>query len=530
MSKHHILVATDLTDDSLQRLQTADDVTFTTVTPSLKAIRPQLAEAHALITRDDVTIDSNLLNDAPQLRLLARVSTGLNGVDLETATTRGILVMNTPGVNATAAGEHTVALMLALSRRLMTAHNSLREGYWLLDRKRQVGVQLHGKTLGIIGYGRVGTIVAMRCLAFGMTVLAFDPYVREDQIDERVQLVGLKELLQRSDFVSLHVPATRETNQLVDAAFIEQMKAGARLINTSHGSVIHEDALANAIKQGRLAGAAVDVYSEEPPYNSPLIGLDNVIHTPRIGDNTIEASQDLSVKVVEQVLDALRDRDYRNVINLPLVPGMDYDTIRPYMHLAERIGLVQHTLARLPVQRVAIETQGSDLAGMIKALTVGVLKGLLTPVLGNSVSYINAPILATERGWQITQAKGLNIGEYSNTMICQITLEDGETITVTGTLLDKQEPHIVQINQYRMNFVPRGHLLLLGSYDKPGVIGRVGTLMANNNVNIASWHTGRAEPGGNTLTVITLDAPIPDDVFAELEKLDFVRHAHQVHI
>lgn len=531
MTQHYILVATDLTDESLKLLQEADDVHLTMVTPALAAVREKIPEAHALICREDLLVDRDLLERAPQIRMVARVTAGLSGVDIEYATSRGIIVMNTPGASAIAAGEHTLALMLALSRGLITAHNSLREGYWLLDRKQQAGTQLYRKTLGIIGMGRVGQIVAFRCLAFGMNVLAYDPYISEEKItDERIQLVSLKELLARSDFISLHVPATRETRHLVNQETIEQMKPGVRIINTAHGSIVDETALAGALKSRHVAGAAVDVYAEEPPYNSPLIGLPHVIHTPHIGDNTIEATQDLSLRVVEQVLDALRDKDYRNVVNMPLMPGLNYEAVRPYMYLGEAIGALHHTLARHRVRRVAVEVRGDDMNGLIRPMTVAILKGLISPVLGDKVSYINAPMLAAEFGWQTMQVKGLKTGEYSNIVTCQVTLEDGELITITGTLLDRKEPHIVQINEYRLNFVPAGYLVIMGSYDRPGVIGRVGTLLSSHNVNIASWHTGRAEPGGHTLTILTLDEEIPEAVFDELRQLDFVRHAHQVRI
>jgi D-3-phosphoglycerate dehydrogenase len=528
--RFNILIATDLTDEALRVLHDADDVDVNEVAPKTAIVRDNLDKAHALITRDEMRVDGPLLDHAPHLKIVARVSTGLNNVDIHDATSRGIMVMNTPGMSAIAAGEHTLALMLALSRRLTTAHNSLREGYWLLDRKQQAGTQLKDKVIGLIGLGRVGNVVAQRCLAFGMTVLAYDPYITESSADERVQLVGFNELLTRSDFVSLHVPLTGETRGLLDAEAIEQMKPGARLINTAHGLIMDENALATAIKEGHLAGAAVDVFNAEPPYNSPLVGMDSVVHTPHIGDNTVEATQDLSMRVVQQVLDALRARDYRNVINMPIMPGADYETVRPYMQMAERMGLIVHTLARVPVRRVAVEVHGDDTAGLIKPITVGVLEGLLRPILGEKVSAVNAPLLANERGWQVTQAKGLKASEYSNVVTAQITLEDNEDITITGTLLDRKEAHIVQINQYRMNFVPQGCLLLMGSYDKPGVIGRVGTLLSENQVNIASWHTGRAEPGGNTLTVLTLDEEVPEAVMDELLQLDFVRHAHQISI
>lgn len=531
MALYHILVATDLTEESIALLHAASDVELTIVPPKTAAVRAAIEKAHALITRDDFGVDADLLEHAPQLKLIARMSAGLNGIDIEAATARGMMVMNTPGVNAIAAGELTITFMLALSRKLIANHNSLKDGWWLLDRKRQAGTQLQGKTLGIIGLGRVGRIVAQRCLAFGMNILAYDPYISEDHIaDNRIVLVDFEELLEESDYISIHVASTRETQRLIDAAAIKLMKPGARLINTSHGSVIDEEALAQALKEGLLAGAAVDVFNAEPPYNSPLIGLDNVIHTPHIGDNTLEATQDLSLQIVQQTLDALHDEDYRNVVNLPVMPGVDYETIRPYMQLGECMGRLQHTLARTPVRRVAVELRGEEMNGLIKPLTVAILKGLLAPILGEHVSAVNAPLLAAERGWQVTQVKGLKTGDYSSLALCQITLEDGEEITIAGTLLDHKVPHIVQINNYRMNFVPEGYLLLMGSYDKPGVIGRVGTLMANSQVNIASWHTGRAEPGGSTLTVLTLDQPIPDEVMEELRRQDFVRHAHQIRI
>ncbi|MBZ0299394.1 MAG: phosphoglycerate dehydrogenase [Anaerolineae bacterium] len=531
MSAFHVLLATDLTEDGLTILKDAPDVTTNLVPPNLPAVRDALVSAHALIAREDVRIDPPLLDHAPNLKVIGRVGAGLGGIDMEAATGRGIIVTNTPGTNAIAAGELAISLMLALSRRIITAHNSLKEGYWLLDRRRQAGTQLDGKTIGLIGFGRVGRVVAQRCLAFGMTVLAYDPYVTEDQVsDKRVLLVGLSELLRRSDFISIHVAVTSETRGLFSADLVNRMKPGARLINTSHGSIWDEEAVAKAVKEGHLAGAGVDVYREEPPYNSPLVGMENVVHTPHIGDNTIEAAQDLSCQIVNQVLDALRGTDYRHVVNMPFMPGTPYEQTRPYMRLAECMGTVLHTLSRYPIRRVDVEYRGEEVDGMVKPLTVALLKGLLTPILGEKVNYINAPVLAAERGVQISQTKGLRTGDYANLVSCQITLEDGEEIVMAGTLLDHKEPYIVQINEYRMNFVPLGHLLIMGSYDQPGVIGRVGMLMANNQVNIASWQTGRAEPGGQTLTVLTLDEAIADMVLEELRQQDFVRHAHRLEI
>lgn len=529
MNLKKIVIATDLTDEGLALLHDRPDVEVQVVSPKLEAVREALHDAHALIARGEIPVNGDLLSHAPHLKVIGRVGASLNGIDIDAATARGVIVTHTPGVSAIAVGEHTLTLMLALSRRLTTSHASLRDGWWLLDRKRQAGAQLYGKTLGIVGLGRVGRVVAQRALAFGMQIIAFDPYLSEDHLeDTRIKLVGLRDLLQRSDFVSLHMPATPETRGMFDADLIQQMKPGARLINTAFGGAIDESAAAEAVKSGALGGVAVDVYSEEPPYNSPLIGLDNVIHTPHIAENTAEAAQNLSLQITQQVLDALHGTDYRNVVNLPFIPGINFETIRPYLVLAERIGTLLHVLARYPVRRVAVEYRGDETIGLVKPLTVALLKGLLSPALGETVSYVNAPVLAAERGIQVTQAKGLKTGQYTTQVSCQITLEDGEEILMSGTLLDRKDPHIVQINEYQLNFVPEGNLLLMGSSDQPGVIGRIGTLMADNDINIASWQTGRAEPGGPTLTVLTLDQVLPDSLMQTLCAVDFVRHAHQV--
>lgn len=529
MTEFNILIATELTDDAIALLQDADDVAFHIIDSALAIdVHSGLADAHGLIARDDIHIDSSLLDNAKNLKIIGRVGAGLSDLDIDAATERGVMVMNLPGVSAIAAGEHVIALMLALSRHLISAHNSLLDGSF--DCYSSLGIQLYGKTMGIIGLGHVGKTVAQRCLAFGMNVLACDPYLEEDQTgDDRITLVSQNELLARSDFVSPHVPETANTYHLLNEAAVARMKPGACLINIAQGSVLDETALAQALKTGHLAGAAVDVYSSDPPNLSPLIGLENVVHTPHIAENTVEAAQDLSCRIAGQVLDALRGIDYRNVVNMPFVPGVEFEHILPYMVLAERMGTVLHVLARHPVRKLAVEYRGEELTGLTKPLTVALLKGLLTPVLGNKINYVNAPILARENDVQVAQTKGLEVGHYSNLVSCKAQLLDGEEIAMAGTLFDNK-PHIVRVNEYGVDFVPEGHLLLMGSRDVPGVIGQVGMLLAENQVNIASWHTGRAEPGGNTLTVLTLDQPIPDAAFDGLCKLDFVRHARQTKI
>jgi D-3-phosphoglycerate dehydrogenase / 2-oxoglutarate reductase len=527
--KFVVYVTADLTEFSLKLLEEAEDVEIITTSPRSKFVRENLPKAHALIARDDVELNREIIELGENLRVIARVGAGLTGIDIDAATERGVLVMNTPGTTATAAGELTMLLMLAMSRKLPTVHNNIKAGWWLLDRKQQAGTQIYGKTLGLVGMGRVGRVVATRATAFGMDVLAYDPYVTEEQVsDLRVTLVSLNELLARSDYVSIHVPLTETTRDMFDADLIGTMKRGARIVNTSAGHIWDEGAVADALKSGHLSAVGVDTFAQEPPYNSPLVGLDNVVHTPHIADNTVEATQDISIQIVQQTLDALRGTDYRNTVNMPLMPGMRFEDVQPLLLLGEYMGKLQHALARSPIRRVEVETRGDEMDGMVKPLTVAILKGLLTPVLSQTVSYINAPVLAAERGIQVAQTKGLRAANYTNLLSCQVTWEDGTEIVMSGTLLDRSEPHIVQIDQYAINFVPRGRLLVMGSYDKPGVIGRIGTLLAQNEVNIASWYTGRAAPGGNTLTVLGLDGPISDVLMDELRALDFVRHAVQV--
>jgi D-3-phosphoglycerate dehydrogenase / 2-oxoglutarate reductase len=523
-AKHTVLIATSLADEALSFLHHAPDADVRIINPA--ALPTHIGEADALIIRDDITVDAALLAQGAKLKVIGRAAVSLAGIDLEAATARGIMVMNTPGANSIATAEHTFAMMLALCRRVIPAHLTLERGSW--TRGAYTGIELYGKTLGLIGLGRVGRRVAERAITFGMDVIAYDPYVAEMQItDMRVKLVGFEELLSRSDIISIHCALTPETLHILDEEAFVRVKPGVRIINAAYGSAIDEVALAEALRSGRVAGAALDVFETEPPSPS-LIGLPNMVHTPHMGDSTIEAQRDVSMQIVTQVMDALRGDDYRNAVNMPFMPGRAFESMSPYLRLAERIGALQHHLARGRIRRVAVEYKGDELDGMVKPLTVALLRGMLQPVLGDSVNYINAPLVAMERGIHVTQTKGLDVADYSNLVSCQVHWEGGGQLVISGALFNRREPRIVQIDTYRSDFVPEGIMLVFGSYDIPGIIGRVGTLMAQHNINIAAWRTGRAEKGGQTLTVITLDHALPDGVLDEFRKLDFVRHATQV--
>lgn len=525
--KYTVLVATTLTEEAVAVLRSAKDIDLVLVDPDPAKVRKAITSADALIIRDEIAVDADLLTAGKELRVVGRAGVGLTGIDMETATARGVIVMNTPGANATAAAEYTFTLMLALCRQVIPAHLHLNSGVWA--RQSHLGMELYGKTLGLIGLGRVGRRVAERATAFGMDTLAYDPYVSESQVNDlRVKLVGLDEVLSRSDVISLHCSLTPETHKILDADALALVKPGVRIVNTAHGSMIDEQALVEALQCGRVAGAALDVFAHEPPHDSPLVGLPNVVHTPHMGDATVEAQRDLSLQIVKQVYDALKGVDYRNAVNMPFMPGRAFEAMAPYLRLAERIGALQHYLARGRIRRVAVEYKGDELNGMVKPLTVALLKGMLDPILGDSVNYINAPLVAMERGIHVTQTKGLDVSDYTNLVSCQVHWEGGGELVISGALFNRREPRIVQIDTYRGDFVPEGILLVFGSYDVPGVIGKVGTLMAQHKINIAAWRTSRAERGGQTLTVLTLDQKIPDDLLAEFRKQDYVRHATQL--
>jgi D-3-phosphoglycerate dehydrogenase len=523
---HRVLVATALSEAGIDLLRSEVGGLATIIYPEQILTSSALTTAEALIIRDEVRVDTQLLDAAPRLRVIGRAGADIAGIDIDAATRRGIVVMNTPGINAISAAEHTLALMLALTRHIVLAHNALTDGHW--QRDTFTGQQLFQKTLGIIGFGRVGREVARRALAFGMNILAYDPYIQERQIEGfQVKLVGLNDLLSQSDIISLHSAFSPETMGLLNRQTLSRVKPGALLVNTAHGDMVEEEALLNTLDSQQLAGAAVDVFAEEPLTNSRLLSHPRILHTPHIGDNTREAQRELGLHIVRQVIDALRGEDFRHAINLPFMDDQPFEAIQPYLKLAERIGILHYHLAAGDIQRVMLEIKGDEFEGLVKPMTVALLNGLLSPMLGDRVNYINAPLLAQEHNIFVTQGKGLNSYHYNNLLSCK-TEWSGGNLVIAGALFNRLDPHIVRVNQYTTDFHPDGVMLIIGSYDIPGVIGRVGLLLAENNINIASWQTGRAEPGGNTLSVLTLDEPVDDTILDTLRAQEYIRHVTQI--
>ena len=516
----NIIIAEDLSPDSLFLLDTLD-LHVDSLRPSRAELLNIIGEYDGLIIRWVTRVDEELLSRAKRLRVIGRAGSSLDNIDLDAATRRGVMVTTTPLINSIASAEYTMGLLLAVARNIPQAHGAVQKGEWR-SRRKYIGVELQGKTLGLIGFGRIGRQVAERAAAFGMNMIACDPYI--DDADARgaeVTLVDLDELLERSDFISLHTPLNDETRNLIGVEEIARMKNGVRVVNTARGGLVDEAALAAALRSGKVAALAVDTFAVEPPEASPLIGLPNVITTPHLGASTHEALNAVSTQIVQQTLDALRGTDYRNVINLPFIEGAEFRALRPQLVLAEKIGSLQRQLAATPLKRIEIEVRG--LSGLIKPLTVAMLKG----VLGGDVNYINAPLVARERGIEITQAKGLPLADYPNLISCRAECEGGWRL-ISGTLFANEEARVVQMDGIHIDALPQGVALVMVNDDVPGVIGRVGTLLGANQINIAEWRLGRESLGGRAVSFINLDDDVPQNVLEELRGLKGIAEARVV--
>jgi D-3-phosphoglycerate dehydrogenase / 2-oxoglutarate reductase len=516
-----ILVADKLGQIGLDRLAEVEDATYDVKTGlSKEALLATIPDYDALIVRSSTKVDADVLAAGTNLKVVGRAGIGVDNIDIRAATMHGIIVMNTPQANAIATAELALAMMLVASRHVVPAHASLLAGEW--RRSDFTGQQLYRKSLGIIGFGRIGRLVAKRAQAFGMVVLAYDPFVAEDVAQELgVILVDLEDLLPQADYVSLHTVISPETFGMINAAAISQMKDGVIIVNAARGKLIDEQALADGLKSGKVKAAALDVYSVEPPAGNPLIGLPNVLHLPHLGASTVEAQRDVATQIVDQLLDALRGTDFRNTVNMPFQAGPDFATTRPYMDLAEKLGVLQAGMAPAPIRRVEIEARGDLVDRLVRPVAAALLKGLLEKYLPDPVNYINAPLLAEEHGIVLSQTKGISLVDYSNLISCRVFWEGGQRL-LSGVLFGGLRPRIVQFDDYHLDANPVGTVLIMQNQDVPGVIGQVGTVLASFNVNIGEWRMGRHEPGSEALSFINLDGHPPDAVLETLKNIPAV--------
>jgi D-3-phosphoglycerate dehydrogenase len=512
-----VLVTEALSDSGLEILRQGLEV----------EVRPELAESgladvigafDGLVVRSQTKVTAEVLDRAGRLKVVGRAGIGLDNVDVDAATRRGILVVNAPQSNIVSAAEHTIALLLAQARNIPQAHAALKAGAW--ERGKFQGVELTGKTLGIVGLGRVGTMVAQRAAAFGMRLVAFDPYVsRERAKSLGVELMpNLEALLVQSDFVTIHLPRTAETEGLIGERELGLLKPGARIVNTARGGIVDERALVNALRDGKLGGAALDVFSQEPiPPANPLLVFDNVVVTPHLGASTREAQDKAGTAIAEMVRLALHGEFVPYAVNVP-AGGDVSDLVRSFLPLAEKLGALLTGLADQAVQRLEAEYVGQLAEQDTRILTVAALKGALAGVVDEPVSFVNASVLARERGIGVGERKSSVATDFVNLMGLRAETEAGE-VAVAGTLVAKRGgERIVQVYDFDVDMEPARYMAFFLYEDRPGVIGTVGTLLGKAKVNIASMEVGRREAGGLAVMGITVDSSIPPDVLAKIEK------------
>jgi D-3-phosphoglycerate dehydrogenase len=501
-------------------------------TPGAAALASELAEAEALIVRSATRVSEELLEAGPRLRVVGRAGVGVDNIDVEAATRRGVLVMNTPGGNAVSVAEHAIALLLALARRIPEFDAATRGGRW---EKSNAGIEVRGKMLGLVGLGRVGAEVARRARALEMRVAAHDPYISESVArDTGVELLPLEEVLRRADFISLHAALVPATEKLINAARIAQMKRGARLINTARGELIDEAALAEALASGQLAGAALDVFAMEPPAGSPLLALPNVIATPHVAGSTQEAQEEVGVLIAQQVRDYLADGTLRNAVNLPAISGEQYARLRPYLQLAERLGSVVAQAAPGRVGRVRITYAGEPAELGTQVLRNAVLCGLLNAVLEEKVNLVNAGAQAAARGLAVEERTRRRESGFPNTLEIAAT-SNGEapgTFSVEGTVLHGTQPRILSIDGIQLEAPLGGTMLFTRSRDVPGVIGRIGTALGAAGVNIATFALGRREAvrGADALALVRLDGEVADTILEAIRAIEAITEARLLRI
>ncbi len=518
---HRVLVSDKLSSQGLNILKSAADIQVDQIT----GLTPQqLAEKipgyHGLIVRSASTVTAQVIDAAENLRVIGRAGIGVDNIDVDAATKKGVVVMNTPAGNNVTTAEHAISMMLALARSIPQATASMKSGKW--EKSRFVGSEVFNKTIGIVGIGNIGSLVAERALGLKMRVIAYDPFISPEAAGRLgVELVTLNELYSRSDFISVHTPLNAQTRGLIGANAFAQMKKGVRVINCARGGIVDEDALAVAIGDGKVAGAALDVFAQEPPpAEHPLLKLDQVICTPHLGAATDEAQINVAIAIAQQVVNYLTRGVIQDAVNVPSISPELLDVLGPYLVMCEKLGNLQGQLLTAAPAEVAIEYAGDVGAYDVKSLTLAVLRGLLTRVLETTtmVNYVNASAIARERGIRIVESKASESKGFSNLVTVTINTAKGPSI-VAGAIFGKRVIRLVRINDFYLDANPEGFILMLHNRDVPGVVGAVGTLLGEAKINIARLELGRERIGGMAISLIHVDDAIPSSVLERLRTL-----------
>jgi D-3-phosphoglycerate dehydrogenase len=479
-----------------------------------------VSEAHGIVVRSDTQISEQVMAAAPQLRVVARAGAGVDNIDVAAATRRGIVVMNAPGENTISAAEHTISMILSMARKIPQADRSMRAGKW--ERGKFMGVELFGKTLGVLGVGKVGREVASRARAFGMEVLGYDPVLSE-QVATRVgvRLVSPETIFEKADIITLHLPLTDSTRHLIGREQLARCRRGVRIVNVARGGVIDEAALCEALQSGQVGGAALDVFEAEPPAGSPLMEIDSLVMTPHLGASTREAQEKVAARIAEQVAAFLKEGTVANAVNMEGVDPSIVPAMQPYRVLCERLGGLLSSLGSGPVAEVMLEYSGTVLEYPTTPLTASFLKGFLQRKLSDPVNAINASILAKEAGIKVQETRSDDSQDFA-ALVCATLKGGAGTRSVAGTLFGKRDPRLVRIDEFQLDAIPAGAMLIVSNDDRPGMVGRIGAVLGDAKVNIAYMSLGRDRSGGRAVAVLNLDSPLPDPLRQAIAAIDGV--------
>ena len=496
----------------------------TNLTPeNLKRIIDQY---DGLVVRSSTKVTSEIIAAASKLKVVGRAGAGVDNIDVEAATRRGILVMNTPGGNTVSTAEHTMSLLLSLARNIPQASESLKQGRW--DRKKYTGTELLEKTVGIVGLGKIGREVALRCQAFGMITIGYDPVMSAEAAAKlNIELISLDELFKRSDFISVHTPLTEETRGMVNDQAIAACKDGVRILNCARGGIVDEAALLRGLESGKVAGAALDVFVKEPPGDHPLLKHPKVIATPHLGASTEEAQEKVARQIAVQIADALKERGIAGAINGEVLQMALRKEVKPYVALAEKLGSLQAQLMNGQLKKITVTCNGTFLTQSMELITAAVMKGIFSRLMSEPVNLVNALAIAKEMGVLINEEREAESATYTHLVTLSYETNK-EARRFAGTVFGNSHARIVRIDDYHFEISPEGHLLIYSNIDRPGMLASVGSILAAENINIAGLSLGRDKPGQRALTIINIDSPIPAAAMQKLEQIDGVFEAKAV--
>ncbi|SEQ36396.1 D-3-phosphoglycerate dehydrogenase [Virgibacillus subterraneus] len=520
----NILIADPLSEEGLQPLQDAENMNLVIETNlSPEELESRIGDFDGLLVRSQTQVTRNIIQKAKNLKIIGRAGVGVDNIDLDAATENGIIVVNAPNGNTNSAAEHTMAMIMSLSRKIPQAYYALKNHQW--DRKKYVGVELKNKTLGIVGLGRIGTEVASRAKGQRMDVMAYDPFLTEEKADKMgIRYGSIEDVLKEADFITVHTPLLKETKHLINAEAFQQMKPGVQIVNCARGGIIDEEALYNAIVDKKVAGAALDVFEEEPFHDNKLLELPEVFATPHLGASTIEAQENVAIDVCQDVIGFLMGDLVRNPVNLPSVPNDIMSKIEPYFNLAEKLGSFLIHLTDEVVEEVNIYYAGDLSEVEVAPLTRNTVKGLLTRHLGDHVNDVNALYLAKRKGININENKTSRTRGFTNLLTVEVKTAT-ETRSVAGTLLNGLGPRIVKVDKYSVDVTPEDHIVVIYHQDQPGVIGRMGSILAQHHINIATMQVDRVGIGGEAIMMLKVDRHMEQK---ELDELKSLEEIHEV--